>query len=194
MVAPERIKVLQDRIARHDDQLAYRELFTSLYSFLFHFACSLVKAKQPAEDIVSDVFIRVWEKRKDLQDVMNLKVYLYVSVKNSAINYLNRQKQLLSDDIENFRDQFMSIYFNPEQLMITADMVGMIQAAIDELPSRCKIIFKLVKEDNLRYREVAGILGISEKTVENQVAIAVRRIAAAVNFDLSKSIPSPVVS
>jgi RNA polymerase sigma factor (sigma-70 family) len=75
-------------------------------------------------------------------------------------------------------------------LMITADMLAMIQQAINQLPPKCKIIFKLTKEDGLKYREVAEILNISVKTVENQLAIALHKIGTAVHFDIQKTIPS----
>jgi RNA polymerase sigma-70 factor (ECF subfamily) len=160
MIAPNKITDLQARIARHEDPLAYKELFTSLYNHLLHFALSVVRAKQPAEEIVSDVFIKIWEKRKELDKIENLKVYLYIATKNKALNYLEKQKKTVTDDIEKFAGQFKSIYFNPEQLMITADMVALIHGAIENLPNRCKMIFKLVKEDNMKYKEVAGIMNI----------------------------------
>ena len=193
MIASAKITDLQTRIARNEDYWAYKELFTSLYARLFHFAFSLVKAKQPAEEIVSDVFIKIWEKRKELDKVKNLKVYLYIAIKNTALNYLTKQKKIITEDIEKFADQFKSVYFNPEQLMITADMVALIHQAIENLPSRCKMVFKLVKEDNLKYKEVADILNISEKTVENQLAIALHKIASAISFDVKKTIPSSIM-
>jgi RNA polymerase sigma factor (sigma-70 family) len=74
--------------------------------------------------------------------------------------------------------------------MITSDMISRINRAIDNLPPKCKTIFRLVKEDNLKYREVAEILNISSKTVENQLAIALRKIGTAVSFDISKTVTS----
>ena len=193
MIAFNKITDLQIRIARNEDHKAYKELFTSLYTYLLHFAFSLVKMKQPAEEIVSDVFIKIWQKRKELEKIENLKVYLYISTKNTALNYLEKQKRAATDNIDKFANQFKSIYFDPEQLMITADMVSLIHEAIENLPLRCKMIFKLVKEDNLKYKEVAEILSISEKTVENQLAIALRKIATAISFDVNKTIPSSVL-
>src|ERR1700753_4302532 len=131
MIAFNEITDLQTRLARNEDQLAYKELFTSFYNSLFHFAFSLVKSKQPAEEIVSDVFIRIWEKRKELEKIKNLRLYLYVATRNTALNFLEKKK-LITDDIDKFTDQFKSIYFNPEQLMITADMVGMIHKAVEK--------------------------------------------------------------
>ena len=152
----------------------------------------MVKSKESAEEIVSDVFIKVWEKRKELEKISNLKVYLYVSTRNTALNYLNLEKRTHTNPIEEFQAEFASIYFDPEQLMITADMLALIKRSIDQLPTKCKIIFRLIKEDGLKYREVAEILNISVKTVENQLAIALQKIGNTVRFDVNKSVPSPI--
>jgi RNA polymerase sigma-70 factor (family 1) len=190
MITATRIQFLQHRVALLDDQQAYKELFTSLYSYLYHFARTLVRAKEPAEEIVSDVFIKVWEKRRDLKKIDNLKVYLYITTRNMAFNYLDKQKRTPTDHLEDIPAEFTSVYFDPEQLMITADMLTLIQKAIDQLPPKCRMIFKLVKEDGLKYREVAEIMNVSVKTVENQLAIALHKIGKTVSFDIHKSIPS----
>jgi RNA polymerase sigma-70 factor (family 1) len=190
MIDAEKIAHLQTRIARYDDQHAYKELFASLYNYLFHFSRTLVKSKESAEEIVSDVFIKVWEKRKDLETVDNLKVYLYVSTRNAAYNYLEKQKRNATAPIIEFAAVFASVYLNPEQLMISADMLVLIQKAIDQLPPKCRTIFKLVKEDGLKYREVAEILDISLKTVENQLAIALHKISKVLTVEHSSALPS----
>jgi len=187
----DRIQYLQSQIARHDDQHAYKELYKSLYHFLYPFARTIVKEKETAEEVVSDVFIKVWEKRKQLEKIGNLKVYLYVSTRNIAINYLDRQRRNATFSIEDYQADFTSVYFDPEQMLITADMLALIQKAIDQLPSKCRLIFKLAKEDGLKYREIAEILNISVKTVENQLAIALHKIGNTVSFDIKKSQPSP---
>jgi RNA polymerase sigma-70 factor (ECF subfamily) len=188
----ESLKYLQSRIACCDDQAAYKELFTSLYSSLFHFSKSLVKSREAAEEVVSDVFINIWEKRRDLEKIENLRVYLYVSTRNASLNYISRHKRTATNPIEEFQAEFTSIYFDPEQLLITADMLALIKRSIDQLPPKCKIIFKLVKEDGLKYREVAEILNISIKTVENQLAIALQKIGNTISFDVDKTVPSSV--
>jgi len=192
MITATTIRDLQSRIARYDDQLAYRELFTSLYSYLFRFAKSLVKAKEPAEEIISDVFIKVWEKRKELEKIENLKLYLYVTTRNIAYNYLDKQKRTATNPLEDLQAEFTSLYFDPEQMLITADMMARIQKAVDQLPPKCKMIFKLTKEDGLKYREVAELLNISIKTVENQLTIALQKIGSAVSFDIRKTVSSSI--
>ncbi len=192
MITVEQIQYLQQRIARFDDQQAYKLLFTALYPYLYPFARTLVKAKEPAEEIVSDVFIKVWEKRKELEKIENLKVYLYVATRHIALNYLDKEKRNATNYLDDLQSEFTSVYFDPEQLLITADMLALIQKAIDQLPPKCKIIFKLVKEDGLKYREVAEILNLSVKTVENQLAIALQKLGNAVSFDIKKTLPSTV--
>jgi RNA polymerase sigma-70 factor (family 1) len=191
MIAIAKIKYLQEQIARNDDTFAYKELFVSFYNPLLRFAVTLVKSREQAEEIVSDVFINIWEKRKRINGITNLKVYLFIAVKNTALNYLSRQNKNLTDSVDEAGMEFKSIYFDPEQLMVTAEMVARIKAAIEELPPKCKLIFKLIKEDELKYREVAEILGVSVKTVESQITIALKKIGTAINFDMRKAIASP---
>jgi RNA polymerase sigma-70 factor (family 1) len=190
----DRIQYLQQQIARFDDQHAYKELFKSLYHYLYPFARTIVKEKESAEEVVSDVFIKVWEKRKELEKIDNLKVYLYVSTRNIAFNYLDKQKRNATFSIDDFQAEFTSVYFDPEQMLITADMLALIQKAIDQLPSKCRLVFKLAKEDGLKYKEIAEILNISAKTVENQIAIALHKISNTVSFDIKRSQPATVVS
>jgi RNA polymerase sigma-70 factor (family 1) len=190
MIIASKIIDLQYRIARLDDQQAYRELYTSLYSYLFGFAKTIVQSRESAEEVVSDVFIKLWERRKELEKIENLKVYLYVATRNIAFNYLDKQKRNSTNSIDDVEAEFTSIDFDPEQMLITADMLALIQKAIDQLPPKCKIIFKLAKEDGLKYREVAEVLNISIKTVENQLAIALYKIGTAVSFDIRRTIPS----
>jgi len=186
------IQDLQHKIGQLDDQQAYKELYTSLYAYLFGFARTIVPCRETAEEIVSDVFIRLWERRKELEKIENLKVYLYVATRNVAFNYLDKQKRTPTHSIDDVKAEFISIDFDPEQLLITADMLALIQKAIDQLPPKCKIIFKLVKDDGLKYREVAEVFGLSIKTVENQLAIALGKIGHTVRFDMDRSIRSTV--
>jgi RNA polymerase sigma-70 factor (family 1) len=188
MIAAAKIKYLQERIAQNDDSFAYKELFSAFYNPLLRFAIMLVKSKEQAEEVVSDVFLNVWEKRKRINSISNLKVYLFIAVKNTAFNYLSRQNKNLTDNVDEVGIEFKSIYFDPEQLMVTAEMVARIKGAIDQLPPKCKLIFKLIKEEEFKYRHVAEILGVSVKTVESQITIALKKIGTAINFDRSRAI------
>ncbi|HEX6914237.1 MAG TPA: sigma-70 family RNA polymerase sigma factor, partial [Chitinophagaceae bacterium] len=76
----------------------------------------------------------------------------------------------------------------PYDVLVTREMSGRMQQAIESLPPRCKMIFKLVREDGLQYKEVAGILNISVKTIDAQMAIAVKKICSALNITRKKGL------
>ena len=128
MIAAAKIKYLQEEIARNDDMAAYKELFVSFYNPLLRFAITLVKSREQSEEVVSDVFINIWEKRKRINSITNLKVYLFIAVKNTALNYLSRQNKNLTDSVDDAGMEFKSVYFDPEQLMVTAEMIARIKA------------------------------------------------------------------
>lgn len=194
MLTADQIQYYQQRIACYDDQQAYKLLFTELYPYLYPFARVLVKSKEIAEEVVSDVFIKIWEKRKELLKVENLKLYLYVTTRHIALNYLEQQKRKLTSPLDHLENSdAISVHLDPEKLLITADMLALIRKVIEQLPPKCKIIFKLVKEDGLKYREVAEILNISAKTVENQISIALRKIGDSVSFDVRKSVQTDLL-
>ena len=182
------IKEIQRRIALYDDEAAYKELFCLLYKPLLRFAYTFCHSHEMAEEIVSDVFISIWQRRNSLEEIANLKVYLYISTKNAALKYLLRQQKQVAIAIDDLHVELESQYNNPEELMMTAEMVARVEQAISHLPPRCKLVFKLIKEDGLRYKEVAEILGISVKTIDNQLAIALQKIGKAVNVNLKKVI------
>ena len=191
MIAAAKIRYLQDQVARNNDTVAYKELFVSFYNPLLRFAITLVTSREQAEEVVSDVFINIWERRKRISSITNLKVYLFIAVKNTSLNYLSKQRKNLVDSIDDADLEFKSFYFDPEQLMVTAEMIARIKAAVEELPPKCKLIFKLVKEEELKYRDVADILNLSIKTVEGQIAIALKKIGVSINFDIRKAIAAP---
>lgn len=186
MVNPSDIKELQRRLATYDDESAYREIFISFYKPLQQFAFSFVKSRELAEEIVSDVFLKIWLNRSELHLVENLKVYLYVSIKNTSLKYLLKQHRQVAISIDELEVELESFSRTPEEIMLTAEMLNKIKESVNSLPPRCKIIFKLIKEDGLKYKEVAEILNISIKTIDNQLAIALKKISKALSVDLER--------
>ena len=151
------------------------------------FAYSILKSGEEAEELVSDVFMRIWTKKDQLSLIESPLLYFYSTARNLAINRLTRQKRQAALSSNEWLVQMNSIYFDPEQLMMTQEMVNQVKKSINELPVRCRLIFKLVKEDGLKHRETAELLNISVKTVEAQLAIALRRIAKCMPMDLQNA-------
>src|ERR1700712_4530365 len=158
MLAAHEFKDLQNKITVHNDQHAFAQLYISTMPFLLQFANSIIKNKELAEEIVSDVFIKIWQKRNNLTQVGNFKLYLYISTKNTALNYLSRHFRKETISLDEMSLNIKTNPYNPKQLIITKKAVKKIDAEIQKLPTRCKIIFKLVKEDGLKYNDIASLL------------------------------------
>jgi RNA polymerase sigma-70 factor (ECF subfamily) len=175
--------VLLSQIAA-GDQAAFRQVYLAFYKRLYQFALAIVKTKEPAEEIVEDVFIRIWQQKDGLLTIRNLRVYLYTATKNTALNYLSKKaRESITEPFDHIQIELDGSAITPEQILITTEMYKKIQKAVEALPPRCKMIFKLVREDGLRYKEIAEILNISVNTIDVQMAIAVKRIAFALEAE-----------
>ena len=188
MLLFEEIKDLQRKISIESNEKAFGQLYMAFMPNLLQFAQSIIKNKELSEEIVSDVFVKIWQNRALLSGIENFKLYLYISTKNTALNYLSRhfRKDVLSLDEMSITTS--SVSYNPEQILITSELINRINTAIAMLPSRCKLVFKLAKEDGLKYNEIAQLLNITVKTIDNQMAIAVKKIGKAISFDLKKEL------
>ena len=177
---------LQRRIAVYEDESAFKELFSILYPPLKKFAAGFLRSSETAEETVADVFMEIWRRRTELMEIEDLKVYMYICVRNASLRKLQQQKKDATVSLDDFTYEFTSTYISPEDAMLTSELLQKIQAVINELPPRCKLVYKLAKEDKLRYKDISAILNISVKTVDNQLAMALKRIASAINFRLKK--------
>jgi RNA polymerase sigma-70 factor (family 1) len=167
------------------DQAVFRQVYGSFYKRLFQFALAIVKTRETAEEIVEDVFVRIWRQKTSVPSIRNLRVYLYMATKNTALNYLSKKaRESITEPFDHIHIEMSGSGITPEDILITAEMYRKLQEAVEALPPRCKMVFKLVREDGLRYKEIAEILNISVNTIDVHMAIAVKRIAAALRAEL----------
>ena len=181
--------LIQCGIADGDEQ-ALKKLYEYYANKLFHFAFMIIHSKELAEEIVEDVFIKIWNKRTTIAGVDNFNMYLYVATKNISCNYLRKHNKRKILDLNEISLPYYHVATTPEDLMITSETISKINQVINDLPPKCRIIFKLVKEDGLKHREVAELLDISVKTVENQISIALKKIHTAITVYLPQSLRS----
>ncbi|OQP38611.1 hypothetical protein A4H97_17960 [Niastella yeongjuensis] len=168
------------RIAESNDEAAFGKLFRQFYPRLLIFTTAILKNRETAEEAVEDVFLKLWENRKVLPAVNNLSYYLLVAAKHKALDYLEKAKTIPQISIDDaVLDAGVAMQIDPETALISAENIRIIQSAINGLPPRCRLIFLLVKEDGLKYRETADLLNISIKTVETQMSLALRKIGEA---------------
>ena len=179
VITNEAIKELQYRIAG-GDQAAFKKLYDYYAENLTRFSFSIVRNRNNAIEIMDTVFLKLWQNRTALPQIENLKTYLYTAIKNASLNYLSsKARQQITQGFD-FIDIQLEQGAGPDQTLISAEMLKLVHAAVEKLPPRCKMIFKLVREDGLKYREVAEILNISTNTVDAQMVIAVKRISEKV--------------
>jgi RNA polymerase sigma-70 factor (ECF subfamily) len=154
-------------------QESFEMMFKSWYSPLCSYASSFVKDKDEAEEIVQSAFISVWEKRTELQIESSLKSYMYRSVRNSSLNRIKHQKirQQHAAEVKGT----LSPQSEPASGKYFAEeLEHKIANALEKLPTQCRVVFELSRFGELRYAEIAEKLGISIKTVENQMGKALR--------------------
>lgn len=127
-----------------------------------------------AENIVQDVFLKIWENRTQLDPSGNIKSYLYTLVKNHALKQLRHDEVVTraSGELVELAESPPS----PDAVLGERDLRVAVRNAIDELPERCREIFSMSRFDNLRYSEIAEILDISPKTVETQMSRALKQL------------------
>jgi RNA polymerase sigma-70 factor (family 1) len=159
------------------DERSFKSIFDYYAPKIKKFAFAIVKTQDAATEITDAVFVKIWKSREQLPNIDNLRVYLYTAAKNTALNYLAKMAN------QNLTQPFDYIHIQlqqdacPDEIMINKEMLAKINAAINQLPPKCKMIFKLVREDGLKYKEVAAVLNVSVKTVDAQMVIAIKKIS-----------------
>jgi len=154
---------------------AFEMLFKQHYENLCRYACTFIRESDEAEDIVQKTFVTFWEKKEDIAVETSLKSYLYGAVRNAALNNIKhqqvRQKHAATMTVN---DHVASE--SASDGVVSAELNEQINAAIDRLPQQCRRVFELSRFEGLKYAEIAEQLGISVKTVENQMGKALRRM------------------
>ena len=180
------LKELQQRIADFEDAAAYKKLFFHLFLPLKSFSYAILKSRESAEEVVSDVFIEIWSRRKLLMEIDDLRMYLYISVRNASLRKLQQIQKASVLSLDNLAVEFASPDPDAVTNLITNELAAKIDTAIESLPQQCKIIFKLSKQDKLKYKEIAQLLNISVKTIDNQLSTALKKIAAVLNIPVKR--------
>jgi RNA polymerase sigma-70 factor (family 1) len=188
-LTPADIYELQQRIAEYEDAAAYKKLFFHFFLPLKSFSFAILKSKETAEEVVSDILIDIWGRRSQLPAIEDLKMYLYISVRNASLRKLKQTQKTTILPLDELEVEFTGIDPDAETNLITSEIARKIELAVQQLPPQCKIIFKLAKEDKLKYKQIAQLLNISVKTIDNQLATALKKIAAVLKLPVKKELP-----
>ncbi|WP_379085454.1 RNA polymerase sigma-70 factor [Pedobacter sp. UC225_65] len=170
------------REIQYGNKAAFDELFVLYHDQLLAFAKQYVKQQESAEELTSELFVKIWLRRETLATVLNPEVYLFISIKNACLNLIRANKKRQQVFTEPPIDQPMVQIPNAYNMgMEDKELVSLLDAAVAALPAQRQMVFRLVKEQGLKCSEVAQILDISKRTVENQLYKAVKTLAESIS-------------
>ena len=158
-------------LLQQDDQTALRVLYDRYFRQLYYFAIRALKSKELTEDVVQDVFIKIWEKRHELETIDSLRPYLFTVTKRHVLNVIRRAKHeqhILNELLLNSSEAETPTHWEQSE--------SIFQSAIQKLPERCRQVFIACNVEGLSYRETAERLSITPGTVNNQMVKAIRSI------------------
>lgn len=162
---------------REGDELAFEFLFKNYYKPLLAFITTYTRNAEQAEDIVQQTFISLWHKKDDLKLKVSPKNYLYTIAYNQFVDHY-RKSVRQSNFLEEFRLEFLRDSIHEDDELLEKRIVKL-KAIIEKLPPKCKKILIMSRQQGLKYKEIATSLGISPRTVEEQVRIAFKKIRKA---------------
>jgi RNA polymerase sigma-70 factor (ECF subfamily) len=166
---------LQQQIGK-DNQKAFRDLYCLFFTRLFNFAILHVHKKEIAEELVNDVMVKVWNKRQTITDIQNFETYLFVAIRNHSLNYLSTYSNYhIAIEPEGTHAKVINLN-DPQKELEWKEISFQLDKTISNLPDQCRTVFKLIREEGLKYKQVAEILNISPRTVETQLFRAVKKL------------------
>lgn len=148
----------------------FEKLYKRFHPSLLAFAIYLTGSKGDAAELVNDVFLSVWNKRSSLPIDESLKPYLFTSVKNRSVNFLKKPKVKTLEILPNDREST----FRADKPLEEKEANHQLSVILNSLPPKCKQVFMMSRFDGLKNKEIADLLEISIKTVENQMTRALK--------------------
>ena len=161
-------------IINANDQKAFQKLYYNLLEKLLKLSIGITKCRESSEEIIEDIFVKIWSMRKEKKDIKNIDAFLSISVRNRSVDFLRKKSRITTTDILTCGD--LRTMSNPLDDMEYHELKIKVDQAIHTLPPKCKKVFELVRMFGLSYKEAATEMSISPKTVENQLRIAVGKI------------------
>lgn len=167
----EEFKPLQSAIADRDEN-AFKQFFEHFFNPLVNYAYTYTLDRNIAEDLVSDLMLTIWNMGDKLVEIKNIQYYLYRATKNRSLNALTKYRRYQYEEIE----QVESVHLTPENILISKESNRQIEHAIESLPTKCRTVFIMIRDNQMSYQEVADILEISVHTVNRHLQDALKKL------------------
>lgn len=158
---------------------AFEDLFIAYFQRVKLFICGIIKSEADAEELTQDVFVRLWTNREALNIEKPLGAYLYTIARNAAFNFLKHKsvEQTYMDSV-----QFSDDVATPEEVLFAREISLLVEMAVNEMPVQRRRIYILSREKGLSNSDIAEKLGISKKTVENQLSLALQELRKLISL------------
>lgn len=151
------------------DQQAFEKLFKDYFPALMAFSRRILGDEDDAREVVHQVFIKLWERRNEIDLSISMKSYLFTAVNNRSLNMIRDRKKFSSEEVPEYVEKW-----DVSDELESMELEEKIRRVIETLPERCRVIFELNRFDGLTYKEISKQLDISVKTVENQMTKALK--------------------
>jgi RNA polymerase sigma-70 factor (ECF subfamily) len=173
--------LLEFKKIKDGDVKAFERVFRQYYTPLIRYAFSITGQKEAAEEIIQDIFYILWKDRGTLQILQSFHSYLYKSVRNRSIQYM-QSLSLHEQHYENFlKQEDLAVEPSPDELLEYKELENILAQTIRKLPERRRQIFNMHRLNGIKYRDIAESLSISVKTVEAEMTKAYRTLRKEVN-------------
>jgi RNA polymerase sigma-70 factor, ECF subfamily len=173
--SPTDINHLLIRVLEHDDYEAFEKLFIFNYNSLRNFCKRLVHINEVAEELVSEVLLKIWINRKHITISSSPKSYLFAAVRNISFDHLRKEKRALWSNLEE-AETIPCDNYDPHKNSEFAELQAKIEKAVERLPKQCRLVFQLSRDQGLKYNEIAEKLQLSVKTIETQMGRALKSL------------------
>lgn len=175
-----------ERVAEGDPQ-AFRTLYMHYYNRLFQFAMLFLGSEAASEDVVADLFFNIWKSRDTLTDIPSFQSYMYKAVRNGCLNVLKSGYVSRRDELPETKLQVEISSESPLDELSYKELRNAVQKAVDALPQRCRMVFKMAREDDMSQQSIADALGVQLCTVQRQMLLAKAKIKQAIQPFLEKN-------
>ena len=167
---------------KQDDEAALSAIYKKYWQPLYLSAYNIIKDKQICEDIIQELFIKLWNNRQGIEITVSLKAYLYASIRYEVYRQIRigAVREDIYDDLLE-RIHTPAVYGNIEY----KELIAQISSVINKLPEKCREVYKLSREENLSHKQIAEQLNISTKTVENHLTKALRQLRTSLSVEVT---------
>ncbi|BAV09806.1 RNA polymerase sigma-70 factor, ECF subfamily [Filimonas lacunae] len=162
------------RLLLAGDEQVFEQVFKTHFKSLHAYAFTILNSEAVAEEMVQQVFYKLWERKETVEVHTSLKAYLYRAVHNESINYLKHHTIKIKHQTYAMQQQQHQQEQSAGEKLAGKELEQQIRQALNELPEQCRTIFQLSRYEELKYKEIADQLGLSIKTIESQMGKALK--------------------